>query len=65
MTPLVFTPALPSGAPRRMPMAAAAVAMTVPLGGLADPTPLETKKMIASVVNGSRQTSTNAELRRK
>eukprot|EP00972_Heterocapsa_arctica_P092019 13570855-Heterocapsa_arctica.AAC.1 len=65
ITPLVFTPALADGAPRRMPTAAAAVAMAVPLGGLPVPTERETEQMFTAVVNGPRQSSANAEFRRK
>eukprot|EP00972_Heterocapsa_arctica_P101936 15019435-Heterocapsa_arctica.AAC.1 len=48
-----------------MPTAAAAVAMAVPLGGLPAPSERETEQMFTAIVNGPRQTSANAEFRRK
>eukprot|EP00972_Heterocapsa_arctica_P106106 15630332-Heterocapsa_arctica.AAC.1 len=47
-----------------MPVAAAAVARAVPLGGLPEPTDRESKQMIDAMINGDRKTSADTEFRR-
>eukprot|EP00972_Heterocapsa_arctica_P042285 6232764-Heterocapsa_arctica.AAC.1 len=48
-----------------MPVAAAAVAKAVPLGGLPEPTARKSGQIIDAVINGKRKTSADAKFCRK
>jgi hypothetical protein len=63
--PLVFAPAIEGGGARRMPMAAAAVALAVPPGGPpAEPTAKLKSRMQDAIVHGDTRNSATSDFRR-